>query len=761
MASAENSNDPVIGKEDKDGGADSACARCSRPCRSDIMLHCRHRLCLACASRAYALQDPNRFLDKKITCPVEGCGVTDQLSRQSLEALLGGNLLPSSSNTYASERREKELLETLRRDLPGSRYRAGGAFDGNSAAGNLSRMRVYCSLCRKSIEASGFALAGQGAGQGSGGERGAVHCGTCNQMFCQPCAKSIHLSGLGCKENGRHALSFLACDASGRNWVRRKAFTELRVDAAENLHPSNRQGTAFEGGTRTGGRPTTQRLSPDGPLHSPRQGLLKMWHPTYVDYLDPLREDTEDGGHDYGHNASLPSLRPDIHQKLHPDLHPEFHQDQYIAQVRGDMRPGSNDTLHLLEKLDDLSLIGDSTVPGLTEGKASLYNFKCPSHPDEPVQFRCVTCNTPSICAKCCIGAPNKHQTHEVLDLQSAFERIRYELSLPDWLGREAARLRLQSLLRRCVAAADQLEGSFRAVASCIVEGQEQAVGPLQRFDQAICDTAQKLEAAVVKACTISDEDAAAFEKLTHMLHEAEIKYKIATDSQLCSWFFRDWMKMPGPNEAKPQPAKPDLKIDSKAKVVKSEAGKMAQPPQTEGGRSRPSSAAQMAETQSKPKAETMAEVRAAGKPTYLQDLRLLSESRFARAYRSELMLRWFQEMAASALRDANITEKQLCRAADYAANNLRGSGTGGSFNAKHHVPVSTQAPSDDAGFDDRLMNLHDSFMNQIRRTRPFVAAANPAAAFNFSAAEKAQVAQKPAAPRRRRTQAVPHSAVT
>ncbi|EZG66681.1 B-box zinc finger protein [Gregarina niphandrodes] len=77
----------------------------------------------------------------------------------------------------------------------------------------------------------------------------------------------------------------------------------------------------------------------------------------------------------------------------------------------------------------------------------SYSDYVCETHPDQPVQFTCMTCKSPCLCAFCCIGADSAHgKGHIVMDLATAWDRIEYEINGSEMAKRNAAKDELQRL---------------------------------------------------------------------------------------------------------------------------------------------------------------------------------------------------------------------------------------------------------------------------------------------------------------------------
>lgn len=98
---------------------------------------------------------------------------------------------------------------------------------------------------------------------------------------------------------------------------------------------------------------------------------------------------------------------------------------------------GAGSVNHLLAAA--AAVTGSSCAsPRLTEPAPLSRRFLCcPSHPEEPLQYFCLECQTECICAECVIHG--EHRGHEVLNVREAVRR------LPEKVGELATSTRLQA----------------------------------------------------------------------------------------------------------------------------------------------------------------------------------------------------------------------------------------------------------------------------------------------------------------------------
>lgn len=100
----------------------------------------------------------------------------------------------------------------------------------------------------------------------------------------------------------------------------------------------------------------------------------------------------------------------------------------------------------------------------LRSNHAVVEDYQCLSHPGEPVQFRCVTCQSMAVCAQCCV-ITDVHKGHTVLPLKRAFEEIQYQIVHTQRTERESAKLRLRTLLQRAERVGSELENTMSMAA--------------------------------------------------------------------------------------------------------------------------------------------------------------------------------------------------------------------------------------------------------------------------------------------------------
>lgn len=76
-----------------------------------------------------------------------------------------------------------------------------------------------------------------------------------------------------------------------------------------------------------------------------------------------------------------------------------------------------------VSELGDVSPMGNFIGPGHPDPVPFVRKFlRCPAHPEEPLQFFCLTCESECICAECALHG--EHRQHDVLNLREACRRL-------------------------------------------------------------------------------------------------------------------------------------------------------------------------------------------------------------------------------------------------------------------------------------------------------------------------------------------------
>jgi len=96
-------------------------------------------------------------------------------------------------------------------------------------------------------------------------------------------------------------------------------------------------------------------------------------------------------------------------------VHRRGRMAEHILRRPGELHNGSNSGI-------------DSRGGPARQGQSALVPltrrfFGCPSHPDEPLQYFCLSCEKECICSECCVHG--EHRGHEVLKVQAAYTTLR------------------------------------------------------------------------------------------------------------------------------------------------------------------------------------------------------------------------------------------------------------------------------------------------------------------------------------------------
>lgn len=197
---------------------------------------------------------------------------------------------------------------------------------------------------------------------------------------------------------------------------------------------------------------------------------------------------------------------------------------------------------HLLDAAAAAGAAGSLASPRWPEPEPLSRSFlRCPKHPEEPLQYFCLTCQTACICAECVIHG--EHRGHEVLNVREAVRR------LPEKVGELATTTRLRA--EEISSLAERVNAGRRELASMADKGRKDLRVALEQVSSAL-QHEEKALLAEVDRCSADAASLLCMEPELHIgqaLEELQKHREAGNAAQALTWYAKLKKAVAAPQE--------------------------------------------------------------------------------------------------------------------------------------------------------------------------------------------------------------------